>query len=62
MTALLGEPNDDGDNPWRSTHAWTVTNGTTRIRLYNYEEPTALFMRGNTPPGATLSFFEHVNP
>lgn len=34
---VFGEPNSD-DDPYKTFHAWDVTDGTSWVHLYNYEE------------------------
>ena len=58
VTHVFGEPNSD-DDPYKTFHAWDVTDGTSWVHLYNYKERNSFSMRGDAP-GATEAALEYI--
>ena len=55
---VFGEPNSD-DDPYKTFHAWDITDGTSWVHLYNYKERNSFSMRGDSP-GATQAALEYI--
>ncbi len=58
LMRVFGPPNSR-DDPYKTFHAWDLTDGSSWVHLYNYRDENSWSMRGDSP-GATRAVMAHV--